>query len=600
MIGDRVAQGQTRIAERQATVPLARVFTVGRRVATGYWAEIMSIGLLLLMAANFLSVLPRKAITVDEVVHIPAGYFHLVEWNFTFNAEHPPLVKMWAALPLLLIQPTMIPLPADPDPDTVTRAHRLGVQFWEANRERFELMWFWSRVPMVAITLALGAAIFVYARQLFGPRAGVLAVALFSIEPTVLAHGRVVHTDVPAALAYLVFFFALYGYVRAPTLRRTLWLGLASGLAPVTKYSMLALVPVIGLAVLTCAWIAPRLGWKRVPLALHAVVMVLIAVFVLNAAYFLQRPPLTEADVTWLGIVSPGRFDALMFIFGSFSPVVPPYFLFGAYKVYMHNTWGHAASLLGQYGERGWWYYFPIAFALKTTIPFLLLSVAALGWASWRLLRSRETVFVSLLAPFALYVALSATSHMNIGVRHFLPAFPFLFILGGALLDRMLGLRFRRAMIAVTALCLAWMFVESGRAYPDYMAYMNELAWEHPHWYYLSDSNVEWGDDVPDLARYLRARDETAVRGAFANGWSLFGLYEVEYLDMVQMPKATLPQTRYVAIGASFLNGSTVYVREYDGGRPVDHVEWDRFAEYRSRTPEAVFGRSIYLYRASD
>ena len=88
-------------------------------------------------------------------------------------------------------------------------------RFWEDNRGSFETISFWTRVPMIALTVALGILIFVFARELFSARAAVLAVALFSLEPTVLAHGRVVQTDIPAAFGYLLVSFMLYRYLLA-------------------------------------------------------------------------------------------------------------------------------------------------------------------------------------------------------------------------------------------------------------------------------------------------------------------------------------------------------------------------------------------------
>jgi hypothetical protein len=125
---------------------------------------------------------------------------------------------------------------------------------------------------------------------------------------------------------------------------------------------------------------------------------------------------------------------------------------------------------------------------------------------------------------------------------------------------------------------------------------MNQLASRHPHWYYLSDSNVEWGDDVGALAAYLKARGETEVRAALSGGWSTLGRYGVDYLDMVSLPPDQTPETRYVALGASFLNGSVIPGDEsVIGRRSLERT--NLFARYRDRKPEAVFGNSIYLYR---
>src|SRR5450432_2951826 len=80
-------------------------FDTGRRFVAVRKAEAICGALLLFMAANLLVSISRKSITNDEIVHIPAGYYHLVAGEFQLNNEHPPLVKMWAALSLLFVQP---------------------------------------------------------------------------------------------------------------------------------------------------------------------------------------------------------------------------------------------------------------------------------------------------------------------------------------------------------------------------------------------------------------------------------------------------------------------------------------------------------------
>jgi hypothetical protein len=155
--------------------------------------------------------------------------------------------------------------------------------------------------------------------------------------------------------------------------------------------------------------------------------------------------------------------------------------------------------------------------------------------------------------------------------------------------------RARRAGAIIAAALLAWMCVEAARAYPDHMSYMNQLAYERPHWWYLSDSNVEWGDDTRALAEYLRARGETKVRAMFLGGFLTLHHYGVDYLDALAVPKG--PPPRYTAIGASFLNGSTV---PDSAGKWKPASEEERvhmFDEYRRRTPEKIFGGSIYLFR---
>ena len=581
---------------------LPHAFANARRLVTERGAEAVCAALLVLMAANLFASISHKSITNDEIVHIPAGYYHLVAGKFQLNNEHPPLVKMWAALPLLLIQPNeQVPSAGEVTGNFSEETWKYLDQFWPNNKDHFAAISFWTRTMMILITLGLGVLIFVYTRDLFGARTAVLAVGLYTLEPTVLGHGRIVHTDLPAAFVFLLFFFVLRYYLSARTPRRTLLLGLVSGLALVVKFSMIVLLPVLACLAIAAFILAPRLQESRKRVAIHLALVVCAILFVVNAAYYFRSPPIEPADVRWVQTMSAPAFNRWMTFFHLGSKVVPTYFLFGQYNVMLHNRDGHPTSLLGQYNTKGWWYYFPVAFAIKTSLPFLILSVAALAWALLALWK-RDWRFLWLLVPFAIYAALSMSSRINIGVRHFLPAYPFLFIAGGALLDRLLRVSYaHHLMVALVVLTFGWMSVEMLRAYPDYIPYMNQLASGHPHWWYLSDSNLEWGDDARALAEYLHARGETDVRGALSGGWGTLELYGIHYHEIFPKPGRVTPETRYVAIGASFLNGSTIAVPADEQGKLIsDEQRINYLDEYRTRTPEATFGNSIYLYRLKD
>jgi hypothetical protein len=591
--------------QETATETAQPVFEPRRTIASvllwarKHGAELLSAALLTVMGLQLLAVISRKCITTDEIVHIPAGYYHLVAGEFELNNEHPPLVKMWAALPLLFVQPDEPPAPNTENENFMERTWGFHARFWQANRARFQTITFWPRVMMIPITLALGALIFVFARKLFGATAAVISVGLYVLEPTVLAHGHIVHTDLPAALVYLLFFFALHRYSEEPGLKRALLLGLVCAVALLTKFSMLVIVPTLAVYLLARLFVNRRDRRQRSQVLLHGGVITVIVLFLVNAAYYFQRPALEASDVRWVAQRTPALLGFVTTGVRWLSKIVPTYYLFGVYNIELHNYYGHATSLLGQYNDLGWWYYFPVAFALKTTIPFLVLAVVALGWAVWKLTikqkGKRDKRFLWLVVPVGIYLAISLTSHINIGIRHFLPVYPFLFIAGGALLAKLLRAR-RMIGVAVLVMVFSWMGFEAVHAFPNYIPYMNQLASRHPHWYYLSDSNVEWGDDLGELAAYLKARGETKVRGSLSGGWSTLGSYGVDYLDMTLLPPDITPDTRYVAIGASFLNGSLIPGDEnVIGRRSFERTKF--FARYRDRQPEAVFGNSIYLFR---
>ena len=568
-----------------------------RDFARAHAAELTCAAVLFLMAINFFAVILRKGLTNDEKYHIPAGYYHLVFGDFQLNPEHPPVVKMISAIPLLFVNLDAPAPSVSPAENPILQGHDTFQAFWEANPTKIETLAFWARVPMIVLTLIFGVLVFTYTKYLGGKLAGTLAVMMFSVEPTILAHGRVVQTDVPAAMAYFLFFFMLQRLIDQPSANRAIQFGLASGLALVVKFSLVVILPVFLGALLLIAWRNYRRAGRVIDVGLSVAAVVVAALLVVNIAYYFERGPLLPMNREEVVREWPNHITALGRSFHALRTIIPPTYMFGVFAISVHNEWGHYASIIGNYSRTGWWYYFPVAFGLKTTIPFLLISIASLVWAIWRALRYRDRRFFLPLLAIVLYTILSMKSQINIGVRHFLPVFPFLMLLGGLLLARLLEVRHRRVVLVALVLLFSWMVIERVRAFPNYIPYMNQLASAHPHWYYLSDSNVEWGDDTEDMARYLVERGETRVRAAVLGGWLSKPLYGVQYVNPMVIDQP-VEHTRYIAIGASYLTGSTVPLIRDQAGKPItEEQRRDFFAAYRNRKPEAIFGNSIYLFR---
>lgn len=548
--------------------------------------------ILCVMAVNLIGALMRKSITNDETVLIPAAYYHLAAGKFDLVYEHPPLCKILAGIPLLFIRPNEARPEQIASAQTADeRASAYEMTFWTNNLDKFERISFWARVPMIGLTLGLGVIVFAFGRELFGDRAAVFAVALFSLEPTVLAHGRAVQTDIPAMFGFLLLFYTVYRYAAEPKLLRAMWIGVAAGLALLAKFSMLLAGPIL------LVFFAVHLWRSRDRQAVfgHILLLSLTTLFIVNAAYYFNHRELEAAEMTRLQ-ESLGSAAALAVpVTKALSHVVPIEFLLGVLWQVAHSSEGHNAGLLGMHSKTGWWYYFPVAFAFKTTLPFLLLSAASLVWGARQAALQRDSRVLWLLLPFVVYSALLLFTGINIGVRYYLPAYAFLFILAGGLLAQLAGLRrFRLAGIAVAALSLGSCAVIAARVYPDYMPYMNALASKRPHWWYLSDSNVEWGDDVKTLANYLHARGARSVRAALLGGFITLPLYGIDYIDASS--DEPLPQTRYVALGASYLNGSTVP----ESANRTEEQRVNRFEAFRHRAPETVIGGSIYVFRMRD
>src|SRR5437764_1135367 len=149
-----------------------------------------------------------------------------------------------------------------------------------------------------------------------------------------------------------------------------------------------------------------------------------------------------------------------------------------------------------------------------------------------RLLRKCERHWLALLVPFLLYTVLMLRSPIDIGIRYYLPGYIPLIILSAALLDFLL--RHRLAVSRYAAIiALAWMGLEAARTYPHYIPYLNQFAIGRPHWWYLSDSNVEWGDDSKALAFWLKSHGESRVRGMLLGCFATLDFYQVNYVDAI-------------------------------------------------------------------
>jgi hypothetical protein len=471
--------------------------------------------LLIVLALQLALSARRESQTWDEACHIFAGYNNWKNANFGDNPEHPPLVKLLATLPLL-----RLPLKVPPHPGVFSKEEDFltATQFVYSNDA--ETIVFRTRMAAALLTLLLALLVFAVAQEMFGPIPAFIALALLVFEPNILAHGAVVTTDVGFSCFLLATVYAFYRYVKKPTAGRLALTGLAAGLGLATKHSAILIPPILFVLAL-CevlrggdASADVRAGRSRQVLRLLGAILVIgvIAVAILWSCYGFHFHPKAGVDAGTRVIEYAGRLkspvQAKMIQTAARWRLLPQSYLFGLADVGFTADFSHT-YLLGKVYPHGVWTYFPVAFAIKTTLGLLIL----LALVPLSLARSRgddrgddygrELLF--LLVPAAIYFGVAMASGMNIGVRHILPVYPFLMILAawGAwkLIQR------QRHWAYVVALLLVWNVVSSARTFPVYLAYSNEL-WGGPSqtYRYLSDSNADWGQQLKAAHKYLDAR----------------------------------------------------------------------------------------------
>lgn len=554
----------------------------------------------------------QKSPTFDEPMHLFAGYSYLKWGDFRANPEHPPLAKMLAALPLLVLN-LKDPRPENPHWNSIPYEGGSGwalAQKMVFQDNDAETLFLYARLPMIALAVSLGFFVYLWAKELYGFQAGLFALFLYALDPNILAHSPIIHTDVP----FTAFFF-IGTYFCRRALGRLTWrdLFLASlflGLSATTKYSFFSILAswaILGLVKIfspeaqqSAITLPGTVASRRGKLALLLVVLssaVLIAFLCVWTVYGFRFEALADEKDRYLPLASVMPETSWLRNIASLTAerrLLPEAWTYGL--LYTFQSLQRAAYLLGRISTEGFWFYFPVVFLVKTPLPTLFLFVAGSGF--WLFSRKRlRTVELFLLIPIIVYVSLAVWSRMNIGVRHLLPLYPFLFVLLGGMaskLYRSAGLK--RASVIVLAL---WLVGSTASVYPHYLAFFNEAAGGPRNGFkILGDSNLDWGQDLKGLKRWM---DQNRVRSIYL---AYFGTADPRYygIRFVHLPgfpfyyaghaPTDIGETpKYFAVSATNLQG--VYLG------PADREIISRF---QNEKPIAKIGHSIFIYRldASD
>jgi hypothetical protein len=521
--------------------------------------------LLLLAGVAMASAVARTSTTFDEIVLVSAGARALETGDWSMVVDQPPLMPLLYGLPVWASRPTF------PDEGGGGLAYN---DRWDYARDLYfrsgndpGKLARLSRSVSVLLALSLILVVFAWGRRIGGAGVGLVAAALTAFFPDILAHGAVAYNDLPLALAYVGALWALDAAVRAPSLRRGALAGALVALAMGVKFSAVALGPAV--VVLAAMEAAERrrdpAWWKGLGVAVGCAVVV---GYLITALLYRWDP--------WLIWLEQGL----------------------RYTV-QHAGAGHpgAAYLLGRSSADGWWYFFPVAFFLKTPAALHgMLGLATVGLVWGRRPAGgppRPLLTSPLRAPAVgalVFLALLVLSGLNVGTRYALPAWVPLLVLVAAGLGRFsvgAGRLGRGALLALgvayAASTLAWA--------PHFLAYRTEWALGlSPGREPLADSSVDWGQGLVALRDFQVEEGAGPVRLSYF-GSALPEAYGVDYealpsfLGLGPAPRPPgAPAPAFTVISLTNLHGL------YFGGA-------DPFAAYRSREPVRVLAGTLYVYR---
>jgi len=527
-----------------------------------------------------------KSPTFDETAHVGAGLSYLRTGEFKINLQHPPLLKEIAALPLVM---SAVPFPMSEadwkevtDPPDPFLQWQIGSAVIYDGGDPDGVM-FRARLPFVLLTLALIAAVFAWGRVLIGPGAAAVAAGLVALDPSIVAHGALVTTDTGFALAAVLFLWALWRWLVRRTLTDLVIAGLALGAALAAKFTGVLLLPVtLALVVAATRWVpsipgkssgpgdpyaseekGARYFWVIVALA----ILVVVAVLVIHALYFLPADPLL--------------------------------YIKGALRVNADHDPTYRPYMAGSFKQHFWTYYI-VAWLLKEPLPAIILFACGLValFRRDRTVTAMDRAFL-VLPPLALFLFYTLLSH-NLGFRYVIPALPFMHLVAGAGAAWLWqsGSLLRRAGVIGLG---GWLALNAWGIRPDHLSFFNETAclWVDPErigldagsacgprW--LDDCNVDWGQGLKQLKGWLDANAPGRRIGLGYFGTGRPSAYGIDFDRLTGRDiERGLPAGLH-AISAHLLARSLGSLALQHGDGPGNWIV--------HTPPRAVVGHAYYIY----
>jgi len=544
------------------------------------------------------------SVTHDEYWHIPVGLLNLQHRQFDYDDLNPPLGRMVAAFPLLFLANSRHDATGDsnhagPKPGKTLTDY--GDDFLAEQDDRYQSLIVAARIPTVILSVLFAFVAATFATELFGSKSGLAALILWSFSPAMISNAALATNDSFVSGMFLVAFWRAWRLGQFWSRRDVGYLGASIGIACLVKFTGVLLFALAPVTVLISAIIAHQNSAVRQTIY-RTIAFVMIAVLVINAGYLFQGTGATLKSYSF-------QSSALQSIQKTFSvvgslPVLVPYsFVTGIDHQKMMLESAHPVFLNRERSEDGFrsYYFYVLAWKLPHAFQVLFL-LTMWTWFRGRRLKATNTgslagtaisgKFLALLLPTAVLLTIGTFSGMQLGLRYVLPAMPLLFVcVSQSISSPWLN---RSKLMTFSAWGIVICSIAAVRFHPHHIAYFNELAGGPDNGInLLSDSNIDWGQDLIALKQYLNKHPEIEnIRLAY------FGTFPPGELGIqYELPSRT-PEPGWYVLSVNIIQGRPNPLRRQDGS--TDNTSIDPFSYIRFFRPVATIGKSIRVYHIDE
>jgi hypothetical protein len=441
--------------------------------------------------------------TIDEPINIWLSTVYWKTGRVPADPINPPVGRFFAGI----------------GPAVVGSSPAAEFSYDEPPRMLYEDGRYWARLTtarMGTLVYFVGALLLVWqwGRKLNGTVCGLTAALVLSLTPHVLGHAGMAATDMAHLTMFGLSVYVFTLWIDRPTWRRTILVGLVSGLAFCTKLSMVILLPVLyGMIALVRRWAEGAVVSHepkghlagRLLAAIACCGLAIWSVYLFDMGSLVgpgHRPPYAQVDKIFgkTGLLHDAAEKLIQ------TPVPAPRFWEGLHRLVVKNH-GEARYFLGQIrNNRGDPRFFPLGLLTKTPVTLLILYALGFGAVAWRGIRGRDWHLLVPGLAAGLILGVAMLSNINIGLRHIIPIYLFLSVLAGIGLSTCWNsIRRSPSLMLALGMLLVGAVLDSASAHPDYIYYFNALARNHPEALFV-ESDLDWGQDLQRLAEEVKAR----------------------------------------------------------------------------------------------